>query len=271
MEQTENKQALAMAHQWTHDGREVMLVKCVGKDGTSYNGFRWPLEIGATVEAPDWDAKAECGHGLHGWPWGLHIGDGKDPDWSSTWIIFGALPAEVIDLGGKCKAKQCVIRHVGTWQSATAFVLAGQMALVASASTGTSATGDRSASLATGDRSASSATGYRSASSATGDRSASSATGESSASSATGDSSASSATGDSSPAVVTGIYGKAQAGKFGCIALAWWNVKDQRSEMRCAEIGIGDGSDGKLKAGTWYTLDAFGAFVAEAFTGQNEL
>jgi hypothetical protein len=31
--------------------------------------------------------------------------------------------------------------------------------------------------------------------------------------------------------------------------------------MRCAEIGCGDGSDGKLKADTWYRLDEQGSFV----------
>jgi hypothetical protein len=35
--------------------------------------------------------------------------------------------------------------------------------------------------------------------------------------------------------------------------------------MRCREVGIGDGSDGKLKANTWYRLDEAGEFqeVAE--------
>ena len=102
-----------------------------------------------------------------------------------------------------------------------------------------------------GHSSASSATGYRSASSATGDRSASSATGHSSASSATGDSSA---------AICTGLYSKTMAGKYSCIALAWWNERKSRVEMRCAETGCGDGSDGKLKADAWYQLDDAGEF-----------
>ena len=137
-------------------------------------------------------------------------------------------------------------------------------------SSASSATGGSSASSATGYRSASSATGYRSASSATGDRSASSATGYSSTSSATGysstssatgDSSASSATGYSSTSVCTGLYSKAMAGKYGCIALAWYNEKEDRSEMKCAETGCGDGSDGKLKADVWYSISDDGQFV----------
>ena len=104
-------------------------------------------------------------------------------------------------------------------------------------------------------------TGDSSASSATGHSSASSATGDSSASSATGHRSASSATGDSSASVCTGLNSKAMAGKFGIIALAWWNKAERRGEMRCAETGCGDGSDGKLKAEVWYRLDDAGRFV----------
>ena len=101
--------------------------------------------------------------------------------------------------------------------------------------------------------------GNSSASSATGYSSASSATGNSSASSATGNRSASSATGDSSASVCTGLESKAMAGKYGCIALAWWNAKKERSEMRCAETG--NGKDGKLKPDAWYTLDKNGNFI----------
>jgi hypothetical protein len=133
-----------------------------------------------------------------------------------------------------------------------------------------SSTGDQSASSSTGDRSASSSTGYRSASSSTGDRSASSSTGYQSASSSTGDQSASSSTGyqsassstgDQSAAVCTGLESKAMAGKYSCIALAWWNKAEDRAEMRCAETGCGNGSDGKLKAEVWYRLDDQGQFM----------
>ena len=86
-------------------------------------------------------------------------------------------------------------------------------------------------------------------------------TGDSSASSATGDSSASSATGDSSASTCTGLDSKAMAGKYGCICLGWWNKKENRAEMRCAETGCGDGTDGKLKEKMWYVLDECGCFI----------
>ena len=79
----------------------------------------------------------------------------------------------------------------------------------------------------------------------------------------TGDRSASSATGDRSASVCTGLHSKAMAGTYGCIALAWLNKKENRVEMRCAETGCGDGSDGKLKAEVFYSLDVHGNFVEE--------
>ena len=101
-------------------------------------------------------------------------------------------------------------------------------------------------------------------SNSTGDCSASSSTGDYSASSSTGDYSASSSTGDYSTAVCTGFKPKGMAGKYGCIALAWWNEKKERGEMRCAETGCGDGSDGKLKSEVWYVLNDKGEFVEES-------
>ena len=125
-------------------------------------------------------------------------------------------PADIIALDGKLKFRTGVLKFLGTWDKATEFVLSGQMAWVFQAASG-----------------AASATGASGAASATGERGAASATGESSAS------------------VVTGIYGKAKAGEFGCIALAWWNPTANRAELRCACTGEGQ----ECQANVWYTLD----------------
>lgn len=61
--------------------------------------------------------------------------------------------------------------------------------------------------------------------------------------------------------MVTGGEGRAQAGPWGCIALSWHNTSADRHQMRCAEIGCGDGTDGKLKAGVWYCLNVSGDFI----------
>ena len=223
------------AHQWIHKGDEVLILRYVDQRGKSYGGFQHPMEVGEAVTAPDWNIKAECGGGIHGWPWGIALGDGKDPKWDALWQVYGVNPTDIIDIGGKCKFRTGVLRFKGNWHDALMFVLDGQKAWVEHFSLGNG--------HATGDSSASSATGY------------------SSASSATGDSSASSATGDRSASVVTGLCGRARAGKFGCVALAWWNEKAGRGEMKIAEIGRGDGSDGKLKADVWYELDKKGKFI----------
>ena len=240
-------------HQWTHDGVEVLIVKWVPQDGyiTDY-GFQWPLTVGAIVEAPDWNPAPQCGGGLHGWPWGFCLGEGKESNWTATWLVFAANPVDVVSIEGKCKARAGVIRYVGDWQGAVNYVLSGQIAWVAMAA--------RGASSATGYRGASSATGYRGASSATGYQGVSSATGYRGASSATGYRGASSATGDCSAAIATGYMGRARAGQYSCIALAWHNSDKNRYEMRCAETGCGDGRDGKLKAKVWYQLDKLGRF-----------
>jgi hypothetical protein len=204
-------------HQWTNGGREVLLLKCVPRDGIvrgvrsewaradhgeTYE-FCWPLEIGAAVEAPDWDPRPKCGGGLHAWPWGLAMGAGTASNWDWAWVVFGALPNEVLDLGGKVKAHRGVIRFVGSWDKAAQYVLSGQMAWVAQAS--------RGASSATGYRGAASATGYRGAASATGDRGAASATGSRGSASATGSYGSASATGDYGAASATGYRGAASA------------------------------------------------------------
>lgn len=222
-------------HQWVHTGSEVLLLKCVPTNGRTFNDFQWPLTVGAEVAAPDWDPTPECGHGLHGWPWGLSIGEGKDPDWSATWLVFAAKPEDVIDLGGKAKARAGRIVFVGDWQAAANVVRAGQIAWVLHRT--------------------------QHAPHRDGSGAASSATGDWGASSATGDYGASSATGACSLAGVTGLNGRVRGGQYGVVALAWWNHAQKRAEMRCARIGCGDGSDGLLKAGVWYQLDEAGAFV----------
>ena len=287
MEETQNKESMTpewsldRAHQWTNGGDEVLILKFVGKDGSSYGGYIWPLTVGTRIEAPDWGTKPdnECGGGFHGWPWGIGIGEGKNPDWNATWLVFGETPDNVLSLGLKVKTKSATIRFIGSWDQAANFVLRGQMSLIAACTSGAasatgtrgaasatgtsgaaSATGESGAASATGTRGAASATGWSGAASATGTSGAASATGTRGAASATGTSGAASATGESGAASATGTSSKARAGKYGCIALAWWNQTASRTEMQCRQIGCGDGSDGKLKADTWFYLTKEGEF-----------
>ena len=81
------------------------------KDGKSYGGFQWPMQIGAIVEAPDWEPVADCGNGLHGLKDGLggadHLSRYEDAVW---WIVKAA---DAIDLDGKHKFQRCEVVAFG--------------------------------------------------------------------------------------------------------------------------------------------------------------
>ena len=254
---TKKKKRCPPVHQWTYGGTEVLILRCGNKDGSSHSGFKWPLTVGSAVEAPDWRLDDKCGGGLHGWPWGLSIGTGKEQDYAGTWIVFGADTKDVVEVegDGKVKARRGTIRFVGSWDQALSFILAGQMAWVFKRSSG--------AASSTGESGAASSTGSSGAASSTGESGAASSTGYRGAASSTGESGAASSTGSSGAAQATGLYSKACGGKYGCIALAWLNKSADRIEMQCAKIGCGDGSDGLLKANIWYVLNEAGEFVEE--------
>ena len=80
----------------------------ISKDGTNfYNDFVWPLEVGAEVEAPDWNPEPICGGGFHclpkavGW-WEVLRGD--------YWAILEFDERNMVLLrNGVCKVKNCKI------------------------------------------------------------------------------------------------------------------------------------------------------------------
>ena len=231
------------AHQWTHDGDKVLCLRCCNPDGTSHGGYVWP-QVGDVAKPEQWSPKAECGDGLHGWPWGTAFGDGKEPDYQGLWIVFAASPEDVIDLGGKVKVRECTVIYRGTYQEALSLLLPGYHSWVLQASSG--------AASATGYIGAASATGYSGAALATGDRGAALATGGSGAASATGGSGAASATGDRGAASATGYIGAASAtGNRGAACLT--------GEYGILEIG--PDAIGAVTAYRWYWRVQTGAVV----------
>ena len=223
-------------HQWTNSGKEVLVLRFADKDGKSYGDFQHPMAIGETVTAPDWRPDRTCGGGIHGWPWGIGLGDGKEPDWQALWQVYSVKPDQLVgEIGGgpKCKFETGVLRFVGDWHGAMNYILAGQMAWAFKVSEGAASnSGTRGAASNSGTRGAASNSGYQGAASTTAQGTA---------------------------AFCTGLESKAMAAEYGCIALAWWNAEFERVEMRCAEIG--NGKDKKLKPNTWYKLNAKAQFV----------
>ena len=147
-------------HQWTHDGNRVLLVKCINRDGTSHGGFIWPKS--GPVKPEKWSRGDDCGSGgLFGWAWGVHCGIGRDPDACAEWIVFSALPENVILVDGdKSKAVPSEdektlpeVVYRGTQAGAMYYTLAGRLAWIQERSSGSaSATGDRGSASATGDK-----------------------------------------------------------------------------------------------------------------------
>ena len=95
------------------DKKLVRVLRTCKADGTSYNGFKWPLEEGAVVECPDWKPLAECGNGLHGLldgegDWGLL-------DWSveAKALVVEVEAGTIVEIGGKVKFPRAVVRRVG--------------------------------------------------------------------------------------------------------------------------------------------------------------
>ena len=223
------EQEVIPVHQWTDGGAFVRVVRCINMDGTSYGGFVNPLVVGETVTAPDWRSDEECCGGIHGWPWALYVGDGKEPDYGALWQVVDVDPADVAWLGGKVKFRTGRVSYCGGWSGAIEAVRGGLISWVQQAAKGAAnATVDYGAASATGNCGAASATGYRGAASATGERSS---------------------------AAVTGLGGRAMCGENGCIALAYEQPNGKRV-MHCASV-VQNG----IKPNVWYTLNEVGEFV----------
>ena len=95
-----------------------LFLRTTDKDGKSHGGFQWPMEVGATVTAPDWKPAKKCGNGLHGLLDGLggrdHLSFACDAIW---WIVEAD---DAIDLDGKHKFQSCKVVAFGHRHEVTA-------------------------------------------------------------------------------------------------------------------------------------------------------
>jgi len=98
----------------------VLVLRTCAADMTSYEGFRWP-ESGP-VEAKDWNAKPECGHGLHGLLWGEGDGGLLAFARDARWLVVEVPAGSTIDLAGKVKFPRGVVVHRGDRKSATDYL-----------------------------------------------------------------------------------------------------------------------------------------------------
>ena len=247
----------------------VLALRTVTADGTSHGGYRYDLTPGAVNAAPDWNAKPECGGGLHvlveaQGNWGLL-------DWSADAkaLIVRVRRDEIVHIDAqKAKVPRLRVERVTTLASALC-ALACDAATITrivdetlrrAKDGASSGYGSRLASSEYGSRLASSGYGSQLASSGNDSRLASSGYGSQLASSgygsqlaSSGDDSRLASSGDDS--LILGAYGAtAKAGKGGCIALAW---KTKTGKPRVSVGYVGD----DLKPDTWYRVNDRGAFV----------
>ena len=104
----------------THDPEQhAYILRCCDKDLRSHGGFQWPGQ--GLVEASDWNPKAECGQGLHGWLWGegdVSASGSTHEDPESIWIVARVMQSEIVELGGKVKFPRAWVEFVGTREAA---------------------------------------------------------------------------------------------------------------------------------------------------------
>ena len=229
---------------------KILVLRSCRADGSSQKGWKYPLTEGAIIEAPDWNAKAECGGGFHGLPFGQ--GDFSLMCWDDdAWFqVFECDAADVVQIdASKVKfrrGKQVFIKQA----LAPGFALA--MAYI-DANDPRPKGGEKHSDADSGSASASGDSGSASASGASGRASASGYYGRASASgyygsaSASGDSGSASASGPRSIAAMIGYGGRAMAGPDGALVVAWWDGKRPR-------LAVGYVGEDDIESGAWYEV-----------------
>ncbi len=207
-------------HNWTDGGDKVLILRRVGQDRKSKNDFLWP-ESGM-VEAPDWNPEMKCGHGLHGWAWGMAMGEGMDYDIiGDVWLVVAVLPDDVVGNlqgGWKCKFKRGEIAYSGPFAGAWAMVNSGRHRLIEAMSKAdasgrysskAASSGYSSKAASSGNSSTAASSGDYSTAASSGNSSTAASSGNSSKAASSGNSSKAASSGDSSKAASSGDYSKA--------------------------------------------------------------
>ena len=206
---------------------KCLILRTCSADGTSYGGFRWPLEPGVAVEAPDWNPEPVCGGGLHGLLWGIGDSSLMDLRDDSVGIVFESDVNGVVSLGTKVKVKSAVVLCVGTLDEAANWLNAHQ--------TNTEYVGYKG--IRKGGHYSTLTGGY--------------------GSTLTGGDYSTLKGGDGS--TLTGGYGSTLTGGYGStLIILYWNGK--RWKYKAAQVKDEDG-DGQLEPNTAYRLDGDGNFV----------
>lgn len=215
-------------HEFINSDGEVLILRRIPKSRTTCNNFKWPNGTGATVECPDWNDKAECGGGLHGWPWGFGLGEGCDYDIiDDIWLVIGVKPEDVVgelNNGAKCKFRRGTIRLEGSFSDAVAKVRDGFDGCVKAMAI------ENGKAAVSGDYGKAAVSGNGGKAAVSGDRGKCEAIGK------------------NTLAAIAGT-GKIRVGERGAFALAYWESDDAGWRFLVGKVG----EDG-IKPNTWYEI-----------------
>ena len=243
---------------------KVLVLRSCRADGGSHNGWKYPLTVGAMVEAPDWNPKAECGGGLHGLLWGQ--GDTSLLCWDSDawWQVFECDAADVVEIDkAKCKFRRGVQVFLQQGLSpgfplAQAYLIANDSRKSPSSVIGdyskAASSGDYSKAASSGNYSTAASSGYGSKAASSGDYSKAASSGDGSTAASSGYGSTAEASGSRTVAMVAGPGGRARAGVAGAFALAWLDGERIR-------IAVGHVGEDGIEADTWYRVGEAGKLV----------
>ena len=106
---------------------EILVLRTVSETGAAYGGYQWPLTVGEYAEASDWEDNSDCGHGLHGLPWGEGDSAYCSQDPRAKWLLVAVNTMEGYrhgegDMTDKCKFRRGRIAFVGAREDCAAIL-----------------------------------------------------------------------------------------------------------------------------------------------------
>ena len=106
------------------DKDKTLVLRVCREGGYSYDGFQWPLVVGAKVSAPDWEDTEACGNGLHGWAegkGGINASSYHSAP-EAVWLVLEVSTKSIIHLDGKCKFPKAKVVFVGAIAAAAEYM-----------------------------------------------------------------------------------------------------------------------------------------------------
>lgn len=111
------------SHCYTLPPDHALVLRCCPPDMRSQDDFLWP-GVGEVAQAPDWNANASPGSGLHGW---LHgHGESCCADYyyreGAKWLVVEVADADIVCLGNNVKFPRGTVRFIGSMLEAAEFL-----------------------------------------------------------------------------------------------------------------------------------------------------